>query len=37
MEGGGGDDDGLKEVGSGFEPDIESVGMVTGGEIEVSA
>ena len=36
MEGGGGDDDGLKEVGSGFEPHIESVEMITGGEIEVS-
>ena len=36
MEGGGVDDDGLKEVGSGFKPDIESVEMITGGEIEVS-
>jgi hypothetical protein len=37
VEGGGGDDDRVKEVGSGLQADIESVGMVTGGEIEVSA
>ena len=37
MEGGGGDEDGLKEVGSGLQADIESVEMITGGEIETAA
>ena len=37
MENGGGDDDGLKEVGSGLQAGIESVEMITGGEIETAA
>ena len=37
MEGGGGDEDGLKEVGSGLQADIESVEMVAGFELETAA
>ena len=37
MEGGGGDDDGLKEAGFGFEPDVKLVEMVAGVELETAA
>ncbi len=37
MEGGGGDEDGLKEVGSGLQADIESVEMVAGFKFETAA